>query len=125
MKNILILRRIMLIITLIILCNCSHKNDRAKIVALLNSTYIGDNIEAYYLIGENRDTSFLNELLKDPYNPRVTNILRFKGISIYQAKMGALEKITGVSPPKRITYEPDSSVVKFYMNVLRERGLIE
>ena len=115
----------MLIITLIILCNCSHKNDRAKIVALLNSTYIGDNIEAYYLIGENRDTSFLNELLKDPYNPRVTNILRFKGISIYQAKMGALEKITGVSPPKRITYEPDSSVVKFYMNVLRERGLIE
>ncbi|MNL65279.1 hypothetical protein D3C87_1895900 [compost metagenome] len=82
-------------------------------------------MKAYYLIGENRDTSFISELVKDPYNPRVTYHLEFKGMSIYQSKMGALRKITGVPPPKKITREPDSSVVKFYMYVLRERGLIK
>ncbi|AFD07511.1 hypothetical protein Solca_2472 [Solitalea canadensis DSM 3403] len=115
----------MLIITLIIFCNCSHKNDRVKIVELLNSTYVGDNIKAYYLIGESRDTSFIRELVKDPYDSRVTNNLEFKGISVYQAKMIALRKLTGVPPPKIITYEPDSLIGEFYINLLRERKLIK
>lgn len=48
LKNIIMIRRIMLIITLVILCNCTHKNDRVKIIAFLNSKDVDDSMKAYY-----------------------------------------------------------------------------
>lgn len=125
MKSIPFIINTILIIALIPIKSCDHIYDRTYIIELLNSKDIADNMEAYFIIGETKDISFINEVLKDPYNPHVTVDLRFKGMSLYYTKMGALRKITGVSPPKRVNYEPDSLVVKFYFSLLKERGLIK
>lgn len=125
MKSIPFIINTILIIALIPIKSCDHIYDRAYIIELLNSKDIADNMEAYFLIGETKDVSFINEVVKYPYNPRITHHLCYKGMSVYQTKMGALRKITGVFPPKRVNYKPDSLVVKFYFSLLKERGLIK
>lgn len=46
-------------------------------------------------------------------------------MSVYQIKMGAMEEITGISPPNKITYMPDSVNIKFYLNIAIKHGWIK
>lgn len=43
--------------------------------------------------------------------------LFFKEITIYQPKMIALEKIYNVEAPQKITIDPDSINIKYFMNL--------
>ena len=74
-------------------------------------------IEGAYLAGETGDKKFVPYLLKDANNPRMSTDLHYKGISVYESKMGALRKIYGKEPPVPITSDVDSTVIKFYTNL--------
>lgn len=105
--------KVRFVLILIISISCATK-DTERISTLLKSDDPGNLIQAYYLIGENRDLDFIKEVISNPYDPRVTNVSDYKGMSVYQSKMIALRKITKLDPPHKITYQPDSVVVNFY-----------
>lgn len=77
-------------------------------------------IKATIEIRKAKDTSMISALLYNPYDPRIIHRLGLNGRSVYQIKMEALEIVTGKKPPKKLTYEPDSSIVNFYMQELQK-----
>jgi hypothetical protein len=78
-------------------------------------------ITAAYYLGELKDTTSIDILMNNLNDPRVTNKLRFKGISVYQAKTIALEKITGQNFGN-ISYQPDSIIIKKWEEWYRNKA---
>jgi len=109
-----------MIFCILLFVSCEDYSNQ-EINQLLRSDDPEKIIKALYLIGEKRDTTFLQEIIDNPYDPRVSHDLRFKGISVYQSKMIALKKISGTLPPREITYQPDSVIVKFYCKWVNEK----
>jgi len=97
-----------------LLASCQEKYSREEVMRLLDKGAKDDLVKAYYMIGQNRDTSFLREVIINPYDPRIVHDAEFYGMSVYQCKMNALKAISGVLPPRKITYQPDSAIVNFY-----------
>ena len=62
----------------------------------------------------------LIELLKLSDEPRITHHVLHKGMSVYQIKLSALKEITGITPPKEITYKVDSSIINFYIEKIKQ-----
>jgi hypothetical protein len=106
-------------------CSAGNHCDSVRVDTLLRSENPGHLIEAFYLIGECRDTSRLASIFQDAMDPRITHFLHFKGISVYQSKMVALKRISGLAPPVEITYQPDSSILRFYYKWAVDNKLIE
>ena len=88
-----------------------------KIEDLLKSSDKDDIISGAHKAGKKRNKVFVPLLLQNANDPRRSTNLKFKGISVYQAKMIALGKIFGQKPMKEVTMDPDSSVIKFYLNL--------
>lgn len=107
--------RFMLITVFCLLGGCAADDSRSVDV-LLKSNRLEDNMLAYYKIGEERDTVYTGVLLNDLNDPRVSNNLNFKGMSIYQCKIIALKKISNLDPPNELNYQPDSVNIKFYQD---------
>jgi hypothetical protein len=76
-------------------------------------------MEAVYLIGEKRDTTFIKELFRLSYDPRISHQREYLGMSVHQACMGALEEITHQQPPNKITYRIDTTNIVFYKKLLK------
>ena len=106
--------RCILIILLFLLFTVSCESNRAKIQRLINSNNKDEIIEGYYLMGEQKDDTFINKVFENPYDPRISHHMKFHGISVYQSKMIAMKKISNIESPVEITYEPDSVIVEFY-----------
>jgi hypothetical protein len=106
--------RYSILIFVLILFLVSCQDSKREVRLLLDKGKKEDLVKAFYQIGETRDTSFLKEVIANPYDPRVVHVAEFYGISVYQSKMIALKKISGLTPPKKITYQPDSTVINFY-----------
>lgn len=102
-----------LLIVIILFAACKPSDNDIK--TLLQSKNIDDRIEGAYKAGESRKTVFIPYLLHNANDPRVSTNLRFKGFSVYQEKMIALKKILKVEPPVKITWDTDSTVIRFYM----------
>jgi hypothetical protein len=111
------------IIFSLILFIASSCNSDEKIEKLLRSNDKEDMIEGAYRAGETGNKKFVPLLLRNAYDPRGTTNLKFKGISVYQSKMGALKKILKQEPPVTITRKPDSLVIKFYTETYINRFL--
>lgn len=105
--------RILVLFFIMLTASC-QQDVKQEIDRLLKSDKPENLVKAFYLIGENRDTTFVKEIIKNPYDQRIAHSLRFKGISVYQSKMIALKKISNENPPRQITYRPDSTIVDFY-----------
>ena len=90
-------------------------NDNRKYInALLKSKKACDIIQANFLIGELRDSLYIDTLFKDIYNRQVCpGHPNFKGFSIYQSKIGALRKIACIDSAFKVTNKPDSAIVNF------------
>lgn len=102
----------------------NHHLDRGEVKKILNGNDNNDNndiMDVIYLIGENQDTSFMIDIFRLSYDQRVSHKRKFLGMSIHQACMGALEKITHQSPPNKITYKVDSLNIDFYKNLLKKQ----
>lgn len=97
-------------------------SDKTKIILLLRTKSYNCMMYANYIIGDNKDTTFVPLLLRDSYNSGRGSALQNKGISIYESKMAALREISGLKPPKPITHEPDSVVVNFYREWAIKKG---
>ncbi|RYD70367.1 MAG: hypothetical protein EOP55_22355 [Sphingobacteriales bacterium] len=89
-------------------------NSDSHIINLLNSKKTSEVMLGCYKAGESRDKKYVQLLLKNANDPRVSTHINFKGISVYEAKMIALKKIYNKKPQKPITWNPDSTIIKFY-----------
>lgn len=99
---------------LFLLVGCN--NDK-KIFELLASEDKEDIILGAYKAGESGDKKFVPALLKNADDKRSSTNIRFMGMTVYQAKMGALKKIFNSLPPNQINYKPDSTIIKFYIRL--------
>jgi hypothetical protein len=103
----------------------SCKDSRTSIDTLIHSEETNDVIMGFYLIGEAKDTSYIDELFFNIDDRRISHDLRFNGISVYQSKVSALRQISGLEPPTKITYRPDSVIINFYRTWAEETGFLE
>jgi hypothetical protein len=119
------MNKLILIAFTFIIASCDNKNgyNRNEIEKLIKSDDPSDLVNGYFQIGEHQDTTFLLQLTKDMYDPRVTHEVKFKGMSVYQSKMIALKKISDLKPPAEISYKPDSAIVNFYCSWLERRTM--
>jgi len=123
MKNQFVTLLLMLMLMLISFFNssCSFNKNKEDVTMLLKCNNLSDKMNAYYIIGENRDTNYIDSLLTNLDDPRISNNLRFKGMSIYQCKIVALKKISKKNPPNEINNRPDSANIKYYLSWARHR----
>src|SRR4051812_35379615 len=96
---------------LLILISC---NQDERIINLLKSNDTTDVIIGANEAGRTGNVKYVYLLLNDPYNAQTSTNVRYKGISIYQAKMWALQSILKANPPENITNEPNPTIIKFY-----------
>ena len=95
-----------------------HNSD--QIIKLLNSNNKDDIIRGAFEAGETKNRVFVPYILNNASDVRMSTNIRFYGVTVYQAKMQALEKIFEKSPPHKITYKLDSSVIKYYVDLSKE-----
>ncbi len=102
-------------------CNNSIDADRKEQLWLMIKSNNADSIiKATIEIRRAKDASMISALMYNPYDPRIIHRVGLNGKSIYQIKMEALGVITGKKPPRKLTYQPDSSIVEFYRQELRK-----
>lgn len=82
---------------------------------MTKSNNVGSIIEATLVIQKEKDTSMIDAILYKADDPRITHYQSRKGMSVYQIKMFALKQITGIAPPKDVTYNVDTSIINFYI----------
>lgn len=105
----------LLIFFLLVSCdNGLNKTSPDEIRILINSGIVDKIIEGNFIIGEEKQTIFIKDLLFNAHDNRISHHYRFKGISVFQSKMIALKKISGLNPPNIIKSESDSTIIKFY-----------
>ncbi len=92
---------------------------------MINSNEKNKIIRGYLLIGENRDTTFVESIFKNLDDQRISHDYSFKGVSVYQSKMIAIKKISGIPPPKKINYKKDDSIINFYRKWATENNLLD
>jgi hypothetical protein len=101
-----------LFILIILIAACKQSDNDIK--ALLQSKNVEDRIEGAYKAGESGKGVFIPYLLTDIGDPGRSTSLKFKGFSVYQEKVIALGKILKMTPPVKITRDPDSTIIRFY-----------
>jgi hypothetical protein len=104
---------------------CSCKTNDTKIDRLIHSNKVDDVVHAYYLIGESDNTKYIKNIFQETMDIRISHARQFYGISVYQSKMVAMSKISGLKPPRVISYLPDSTIIVFYKNWAIEKGFID
>jgi hypothetical protein len=119
--KIVIKTTIMLFLINLILYSCKTGNmSKEEIKKAINSDDNQRIMDAVYLVGEKKDTSFLEELFKLSYDPRISHQQEFLGMSIHQACMGAFKQITNQPPPNKISYRVDTVNIAFYRKLLQK-----
>jgi len=68
---------------------------------------------------------YVPEIFKRIDDPRISRDINFKGISVYQSKITALSKLSGVVPPVKVTYKPDTVVINFYSRWAKTYGYLK
>ncbi|OSZ79113.1 hypothetical protein CAP35_12930 [Chitinophagaceae bacterium IBVUCB1] len=99
-----------------VVCISCRSIDKSKVMNGLNSKDTDEVIVAAYEAGERRDTIFIKQLMYYLNDPRVTHILKHKGMSVFYIKTGALYKIHNIKPPTRSNYKIDSLVLQYWIN---------
>lgn len=109
----------------VLFCSCTSSSRQEKVRSLLESDDQTEVIEGCNELKTVKDTMFVSAILLDPYDQRISHNLKFKGISVYQAKMNALRRISNLNPPNKVNYLLDSTNVLFYLNWARTQKLIK
>ena len=107
----------------LILFSC---NSTEKYKQDLPSDNVTAICKACYELGEAKDTSSVKLLLTRILDPRVSNDLRFKGMSVAQCRLGALRKISNIDVIKKEkSYIPDTAAVDFYLDWALKKGYLK
>jgi hypothetical protein len=116
---------LILSIFLIVPSKCQvNRMTKEEINRLIESKDKTDQVIGFYVIGQRKDTSYIPRVLSNAADPRITHHRSFYGFSVYQSKMGAMRNISGEMPPRRLTSEPDSVIIKFYTEWAWKKGFI-
>lgn len=91
---------------------------------MLASDDVKEIINASIYISDNKDTGLVTYMLKDGMDPRISHDFRHYGKTVYQIKMIAMRKLTGVEFPRKLNYKPDSAIFKFYFKLAQQRGWV-
>lgn len=113
-----------LFIVIFILSSCNKVIEEKKLVEMFNSGDKKQIILATNYVSSHKEVRMVKYLLADAMDPRIVHDIRYKGMSIYQIKMGAMQNLTGVKPLKKISYQPDSSIFRFYNEISIKNGWI-
>ncbi|OIQ17257.1 MAG: hypothetical protein BM557_08570 [Flavobacterium sp. MedPE-SWcel] len=110
------MRKIYLYILLVFAISCNEKSGQTdnEISEKINSSNTNQIVTGYYYIGEEEKTKFIPNIFENPTDARISHSMEYKGISVYQSKMIAMKKISGLPAPNSINSTPDSLVIKFY-----------
>jgi hypothetical protein len=114
------MKRIYFGLVSLLLISC-QSND--KVMSLLKSADKEDIIQGSYKAGKSGEHMFIPYLLANANDPRRSTNIRFKSLSVYSAKMKALSKIFHQSPPIEITQNPDSAVIKFFIELAKKDSI--
>jgi hypothetical protein len=120
MRNLVTISIFMMMPFLFINCNSDQ-----RITKLLKSNNINDIIKGARKAEKSGKVKFIPYLLNDAGDPRRSTSLQFKGVSVYQAKMEALENIFKKSPPQKIDRKVDSTIIEFYRKLAYEKGFLK
>jgi len=110
MKSIL---KLTLLILFFLTGSCSKDKE---IKRLLTSSKPYENVEGAYQAMQSDDLNYVPLILKNSGRPGATTALQFKGVTVYEESMYALQHLLHVKPPNLITDSVDSVNVKFYIN---------
>jgi len=116
--------KIYLCFLFIILSSCENNNNE-EVQKFLNSNDKTQIIRGCSLIKDKKDTIFVKSLLSNINDSRISHDLEFYGISVYEAKIKALKRISGLTPPNVITYKIDSLNMNFYKKWAIRKGYIK
>lgn len=97
-------------------CDNKQITEEEQIKEMINSDDPGKIVEGYYIIGNEKRNVFIKDAFLNATDSRISHQYKFKGISVYQSKMIALKKISGLTSPVLIKHKADSVVIKFYYN---------
>ena len=95
-------------------CNSSNKTKSDIITKLILSNDVNKIVEGYFIIGEEKQIKFIKDIIINPVDNRISHHYKFNGISVYQSKMIALKKISGLEPPIKISSKSNIVVIEFY-----------
>jgi hypothetical protein len=110
-------------VSLILLSSCNRSEKYKSDLNKKNHPSLICN--AAYELGEARDTSAIKPLLNNILDVRMSTSLKFKGMTVCYCKLGALKKILRVEPPFKINqFDLDSAAVKYYLDLVINKGLI-
>ena len=96
--------------------------SRPELIKLLNSENVPDVLVACNYIVNIKDTSYYTYLLKKPYQLHNSFDLRCYGSNGYICKMKALEKLSGIESPKKLSdyhTHTDTTIAEFYRKKLQ------
>ena len=79
-----------------------------------NEQIVNKIVEGYFIIGEEKQIKFIKDIIINPVDNRISHHYKFNGISVYQSKMIALKKISGLEPPIKISSKSNIVVIEFY-----------
>jgi len=109
------------ILFLFIGCNNICETDIDKLITSKSAKNV---VKGYYIIGECNLESYVKQIFENIDDSRISHEYKFYGISVYQSKVIALKKISGLNPPNKITNEVDKTVVEFYLNWAKKKSLL-
>lgn len=100
-------------------------NRFEKIERMLKSEDKTEIIKGCSKINGQEDTVFIDLILENPYDVRISHDYRFKGVTVHKAKIRAMERISGLRPPNPVTFSVDTINVEFYKKWARDKGYID
>ena len=115
-------KSILLIISLLFIFSCNQQNDIEKINNLINSNNPDKIIKGYLSINNKNGALFIEKIFDNIDDQRVSHNIKNIGVSVYQSKMIAIKKVSGLEPPRKITYKKDDSIVQFYYKWALNKG---
>ena len=108
---------------ILLLFNCDNICE-TDIKKLINSENVNDLVKGNYIIGECGKDNYIEHLFENVEDNRISHEYKFYGISVYQSKIVALKKLSGLNPPKEITSEIDTTIINFYLDWAKKNKLI-
>ncbi|WP_276132888.1 hypothetical protein [Polluticoccus soli] len=112
--------RVILLLMMIWFASCKRIDKHAYVY----SKNVDRIVIGCYELDEN-DTGYVSFLLQKPFDQRESLSRKYHGYNVYQAKMDALQRISGIAAPGKISNDFDTSIVRFYTHWALEKGYIK
>lgn len=92
----------------------------------LESKNVAEIDEAAAMLGKTKDTSAVVPLLTHIKDPRMTGVVKYKGMTCCYCRLCALKQISGIQPDLKLNqFIVDTAAINFYMDWALSNGYIK